>query len=447
MNDKTIVKRNNAFSAVLMGIFICVALFIASINIFIAPPITREADVFEGKFYSVDEVELTIRKEKDSTLFAEDQHAASLVFPIQYGHLLGYSSYTSGKSGLRERFRNYLYDGEKVGKDIELTINHEIQMKCFDVLDELQRDGSVVVLDNDTGRILGLVSTKESAYFDANRIDDIDFEKISESYLLKPEWEICTKPGSTFKVITGIGLYESDLEDYVFYDEKGYVEVGDAQIYNAGHTAYGQLDLSKAIKVSSNTYFVSALKENETLYDSVKTVCDRFRIGADIELDFCTLSSDFIYADDEFSRALTMFGQGDVYITPVHNSMIFSSIASGKLMKPYVVATNTERTFFDRLMNRNKTVKPVVLEKDVIRDAEDIRDSLALAAENYGFKAGFYAKTGTAELNDDGTLYQFWLCVANSDFTVVISTTGEYGYSSDLIAPMQEIIAFVETKY
>lgn len=445
MNDRTIVKRNNAFSAVLMGGFICVALFIAAINIFITSPVTREADVYEGHFFSADGFALSQKKEKDSTLFAEDQHAASLVFPIQYS-LIGYNSYACGKSGLRQRYCDYLYSGRERGKDISLTINHQIQMKCFDVLDELQRDGSVVVLDNDTGRILCLVSTKESAYFDANRIDDIDFEKISESYLLTPEWEIWSKPGSTFKAITGTAMFLSGLEDYVFYDEKGYVEVGDAQIYNAGHTAYGQLYLSKAVNVSSNTYFVSALKENETLYDSVKAVCDRFRIGADIELDFCTLSSDFIYADDEFSRALTMFGQGDVYITPVHNAMIFSSIASGKLMKPYVVATNTERTFFDRLMNRNKTVKPVILEKDVIKGAEGIREALTLAAENYGFE-DCIAKTGTAELNDEGTLYQFWLCVANSDFTVVISTTGEYGYSSDLIAPMQEIIAFVETKY
>lgn len=124
-------KRYKIFSGLLMGLFICFAVFLTAISLTVDKPggIAR-ADVYEGGIYTSDGVLLTDFMNLDSSNpdNPEKQHARLLTYPEGYSHLLGFNSMRYGLSGIRDRYSDWLYDGKrnKNGKDLQLTINHNL---------------------------------------------------------------------------------------------------------------------------------------------------------------------------------------------------------------------------------------------------------------------------------------------------------------------------------
>lgn len=440
-------KRTKMFSGLLMGLFICFAVFLAAINLTVDKPgCIARADVYEGEIYTSDGVCLTELKNLDSSS-PEKKHARSLKYPEAYSHLLGFNSTRYGTSGLRDRYSDWLYDGKrnKNGKDLQLTINHNLQLFCYDELNAFGKNGSIVVIDNE-GAIRALVSTKESGTYNANEVDSLDFSKIPDGFLVG-EYEQSYLPGSTLKLLSSIALIENGQGDFVYNDKTGYINIGGGTIHNAGNSIKGELDLKNALKESANVYFVSALDGTEGFYNQLKDVASRFKLGEEIRLDFCSMNSSFDYTpENDFQKALAVFGQGnESAVTSIQNAMIFSCIMNnnGTMMKPYVVETNTERGFFEELFNMNCEVKPEVLAKNVIskKTAKKIKEALEYTAvEGYGLPEGI-AKSGTAELPNGKN--QLWLCVATEDYSICISITSR-GYSSSLIKPMKNILGFIE---
>lgn len=440
-------KRNKIFSGLLMGLFICFAVFLAAISLTVDKPggIAR-ADVYEGGIYA-ECVLLTDFENLDSSNNPEKQHARSLTYPEAYSHLLGYNSTRYGTSGLRDRYSDWLYDGKRNGNgnDLHVTINHNLQLFCYDELNAFGKNGSVVIIENKSGAIRALVSTKESGTFNANEVDSLEFSELPDGFLIG-EYEQSYVPGSTFKVPSAIALIENGNDDYIYNDKTGSINAGDGIVHNAGSSIKGELDFKEALKESANVYYVSAL-ENEGFYDQLKDVAESFKIGEEIRLDFCTLNSSWDYnPKNGFQKALAVFGQGnESSITPIHNAMIFGCIMNnGTMMKPYVVETNTERGLFDYIFNTNLTVNPEVLAKNIItkKTSKKIREALEYTAvEGYGLPEGCIAKSGTAELSNGKN--QLWLCVATEEYSICINMTSQ-GYSSALIEPMKKILDFIE---
>lgn len=190
---------------------------------------------------------------------------------------------------------------------------------------------------------------------------------------------------------------------------------------------------------------MSAL-ENEGLYNQLKDVASRFKLGEEIRLDFCTVNSSFDHTpENDFQKALAVFGQGNkTAISSIQNAMIFSTVMNnGTMMKPYVVETNTERGFFEVLFNMNPETKPEVLGKNVIskKTAKKIKEVLEYTAvEGYGLE-GCIAKSGTAELPNGKN--QLWLCAATEEYSICMNMTSQ-GYSSALIEPVKNILDFIE---
>jgi len=62
--------------------------------------------------------------------------------------------------------------------------------------------------------------------------------------------------GSTFKAVTALaGLEKGLVTPSTTLNDPGYIQVGELKRYNAKHQAYGSVDLTKAIQVSSDVYF------------------------------------------------------------------------------------------------------------------------------------------------------------------------------------------------
>jgi penicillin-binding protein 2 len=62
--------------------------------------------------------------------------------------------------------------------------------------------------------------------------------------------------GSTFKAVTALaGLEKGLVTPGTTINDPGYIQVGELKRYNAKHQAYGSVDLTKALQVSSDVYF------------------------------------------------------------------------------------------------------------------------------------------------------------------------------------------------
>ncbi len=399
---------------------------------------TKLPNVYEGNIITADGVLLSTNNygtadaqaqtggpQRDS--FFINIHKGTLTHPHLYSALLGYNSSFYGRSGLRKLYQAYLYDGkrEKPGKTLELTINHRLQKLGYEILKQHDADGSAVVMNNHTGAIEALVSYKQAASYNANKIDKAydTWNQISDFWY--PEWRLPVCPGSTFKIVSGLGIIESGNSGFVYKDTSGAIKVNGEEIQNAGHKARGTLTLKEALRWSANVYFIKLYRDVvDPKYLSQQA--EKFLLGSAIPTDFATLKSTWeVDANDAFNVAQTSFGQGNTQLTPVHSAMILASVVNGgDLLKPYVVASKTEksnffRTFLQKLFHRQDSKRTVLEHIGPDAAVAEMKEDLAFTASKYGFKQGHYAKTGTAQLpNKD---IQIWMVAATDNYTAVLS--------------------------
>jgi penicillin-binding protein 2 len=146
------------------------------------------------------------------------------------------------------------------GKDLVLTIDMRLQ-RIAEQAFEGQR-GALVAIDPSNGEILAFVSRPA---FDPNLfVDGIDVESWrqlneSEDFPLVNRPLFGTYPiGSTYKpfvALAALELKKRGAKDIIY--DPGYFELGPQRYRNSGSTAYGAVDMHRALVVSSDTYFYS----------------------------------------------------------------------------------------------------------------------------------------------------------------------------------------------
>ncbi|MBF1091492.1 MAG: hypothetical protein HXL51_06940, partial [Solobacterium sp.] len=123
---------------------------------------------------------------------------------LSYAWLLGYYSineHQQNSYGLRGNLKDYLLfqlDKNNQGALVKLTTNTDLQNYAYQLLDGME--GSITVLDNQTGEILCL-SSQSTVDFNVNDPDSMLASNITESQFRRGTFEK-DPPGSTFKVIT-----------------------------------------------------------------------------------------------------------------------------------------------------------------------------------------------------------------------------------------------------
>lgn len=338
---------------------------------------------------------------------------------IQYGesfsHLIGFNSAIYGLSGLRSRFSEDLFDGGKdgVGAQIKLTVDAELQHYCYDILNG--NEGSCVVLDSKSGEVLALASRSSAKTgYEANLIDEkySTYSKI-DSFFYDRSITAFDPPGSTFKMVTAVSLYQNNMAD-ITYNDKGVYKTAKAEYHNFGENKYGKINLETAMKRSSNTYFCYVT--NRLGANALIKTAKGFMYNEAVKLDFCTLNSNFELSnfEDEDLLVQTGFGQGKTLVSPLFLAMQIGAIQNnGALIRPYVVSS---------VVNDDK-IKYAAGKAFVLNNVGDkkaiapVYDILCKTANSYGFKSTedikIIAKTGTAELpNDKHTVYMtLGLCI------------------------------------
>ena len=375
--------------------------------------------------------------------------AAKIVFPESYSYIIGYNSRMYGLSGLRQTMGYYLFDvtdENKKGCTVSLTVDNELQSLAYSILRDREMKGSITVLDNKTGEILGLASRREIDFDIREEALEKNWEKYNsyEGFFLQLGVKEAEAPGSTFKIITSAAAFIKEKDDYIFQDTGSFVPEGGAEIHNAGRAAYGEVDLEKAFVSSVNTYFAS-LACNEIGGKTLKETSSAFMFNEDIELDFTTLSPRFSLGDySQNTIAQTAFGQGLTQISPLYLAMVVQSIANeGEMLKPYLIK-NASLYEGKKVVYAGKTQKlanPLTPET-----AEKVKNLMISAGEEYGISEDgrvVGAKTGTAEI--PGGLYHLYFAAFTEDYTIVISRNDAQSYdtSGSLVELIKPILNYL----
>lgn len=221
------------------------------------------------------------------------------------------------------------------GQDLALTLDAAIQAvaerELAATVERLRaKNGSVVLLDPESGAILALASYPT---FDPNRFSDSG----PESWRNRPIAD-AYEPGSTFKMVTAAAALELGL---IRPEERIDCEMGGitlAGVRIADHKPFGLLTFREIIAKSSNVGTIkTALRvSNRDFYDTVRA----FGFGRTTGVDLPGESPGLLMPVERWpalAKAYISFGQG-ISITPLQLAVAFAAVANGgRLLEPYVV--------------------------------------------------------------------------------------------------------------
>lgn len=280
----------------------------------------------------------------------EDKIIRNYPFDGLYSHVIGYvTNDYSSRTLIENKYNADLLEsdilsnivdevkyGEKRGKDITLTIDHELQKCANDAMGAY--NGAVVALDPKTGEILAMVSKPD---FNPNP-GSLVLDDLEDTALFSRAIQMPYPPGSTYKIITAASVIENGLEDEIYSDTTGKFVTGDYTCRNSGGTAYGNTDLASGFKVSSNVYFSYMGSQLGT--NNIQSVAQRFLLNTNLNkqlgFDLEIAQSSFQTGDmTEAERAMSSIGQGQTEMTPLHIALAGATIANNGIMpRPYLVS-------------------------------------------------------------------------------------------------------------
>jgi penicillin-binding protein 2 len=258
--------------------------------------------------------------------------------------------------GVRAARQNYFKEYRKAGKTLSGAIK--------------AHSGAMVVSDVNTGEVVAMASypTFDPREF-VDGITDERFKQLSDPSRHFPLTNRAVSgrypPGSTFKLVTALTALQTEINGKpIITPKSGYLDVGYFEVpkfkklgtkyrwYNAGSSAFGLLDLRRAIKVSSDAYFYNIANSIETaggptrdaIQKTAKTlgfgrvtnirlpgekagiIPDAARLKRLNQLDPTKFPRDKWNYGDTVNVAI---GQGEVLVTPLQLNRAYSAFANG----------------------------------------------------------------------------------------------------------------------
>lgn len=354
-----------------------------------------------------------------------------------FGHVTGYYTFNFGSTQI-ERLQSDvlmgdtaeqeikaltdLLSGESATGSVHLTLRADAQQVAQDALRDpatgQMREGSVVVLEPDTGAIVAMYSWPD---IDPNLIavpDSDEAEAVLDFYnnfpgkpLLANAYQERYMPGSSFKVITtGIALENGVTAlDRVFPNESEWTPPQTTDpIQNYGGTVCGG-SMVEVFYRSCNIPFAQLAVELGP--EAMVAGTQAWGIGERIPIDLPgAVASSFGDVEDFVDQlpllAIGGFGQGNDVMVPLHMAMVAATVANdGQMMEPYVVDTTR---YHDGAVLERTT--PSVWKTPISPSTASTLTQLMIEVVQQGTGRSMQlaggiqaaAKTGTAQLNAAG---------------------------------------------
>lgn len=254
-----------------------------------------------------------------------------------------------GRYGIEKQFNDELagvkgiVKGDRVepprdGKDIELTIDRNIQAQGEEIIKKLveqwgAESATVIVQEPQTGKILAMGNYPT---FDPNRYQDAEMKNFINQAV-----QSVYEPGSVMKPITmASGIDSGKITPDTAYNDTGSVTLNKRTIKNWDMKAYGRTTMTGVIEHSLNvgTVFAQRTMGNEIFKDYF---INRFAFGESTGIALPgerkgDLSA--VLEGKDVNYATAAFGQG-IAITPLKMVSAISAVANrGILMRPIIRA-------------------------------------------------------------------------------------------------------------
>ncbi|MCL1918173.1 MAG: penicillin-binding transpeptidase domain-containing protein [Peptococcaceae bacterium] len=348
---------------------------------------------------------------------------------------LGYSSKVYGSSGVEKAREKTLlgltggswldmlkreFSEEKKGYDIVLTLDADLQKVAVEAMEG--RVGSAVVLDPKTGEVLALVS---SPRFDPNALEE-NWESIIGGNNSPMSNHAFSRfpPGSVMKIVSSMVLFQGGVDTGELYHCTGSTVINGQTISEQNGNAHGWVNYDMALAYSCNTYF--AERGIQAGDDAFKKAVSGFgfgdRIPFDLSLEKSAISNSSAVGDnmDVNLKASSLFGQGQVLISPFHMALIVAAVANeGTMMSPYLV-----QRVLGPDQNMIEEAEPKVWRQPLsAAQAAKIKNGMIEAVRDPQGTAGLgmipgvtvAAKTGSAEPGGSGQTHAWYAAFAPAD--------------------------------
>ncbi len=247
----------------------------------------------------------------------------------------------------------------QVGKNIQLTVDSEVQNFCFNLLKGVS--GSISVIDVNTGYYIALASAPA---FDPNKfsegISSSDWQALLDNKykpLINKSISSFYPPGSTIKPLVALAALESGISPNEIFSCNGKHEVEDTSLESGIKTfhcwkkdGHKEVNMNKAIKVSCDVYFYHIARR--VGIDKIAEVCRRFGLGNEV-FDLFYEEQPGIVPDKKWKRA-----------TLGKKWLIGETLVSA-IGQSYFLSTSSQLSLaFAQIVNGGKQIRPNLIYKD-----------------------------------------------------------------------------------
>ena len=395
--------------------------------------------------------------------------------PVRYSenqsavHIIGYtdSSGKSGISGIEKAYNNFLSENsgkltvsfqvDAVGRvlagmdkyindnnftskaGVVLTLDSTIQKAAESALDSSNiKSGATVIMKVHTGEILAMASVPT---YDPNNIADY---LTAEGSPFINKALMSYSVGSIFKPFVAACAIENGISPEFKYECKGKITVGDRGFRCYDNKAHGKINMTEALEVSCNCYFVNLINKIDT--EHLLSLCKKSGLGQELTLAPGISSAKGILPSEKSleskgTLANFAFGQGEFLASPLQISSLYHTLTTGNYITPNLVMGFTNNI---GLMTKEKSAEPIKVLSD--EAVSLISKMLSSAGESYNISGGA-GKTGTAQsgvYNDGKETLRTWFAgyypAEKPEYIIVILCENGRSGTADCVPVFKEII-------
>ena len=356
----------------------------------------------------------------------------------------------------------------EAGDDVRLTIDSNLQSYAEGAIGSMGLPGAFVAMNAKNGEILAMGSepTFDPSIF-THPITQSEYRDLTsrktDAPLANRAIQGLYPTGSTFKMITATAALQDHLiSPNTIYNDTGTLKLDTLTLHNAGKAINGPINMSDALKVSSDLYFYNlgikakASKGGGQIQDWARNYGLGEKSGIDLPAEVDGLIPDpawrnRLYQEDLTDRPWTVgdnvnlaVGQGDLEADPLQMAVAYAALGNGGTVVTPHLGDDVESVTGKVLEEIRPAPRRHLDISPTTRDT--IMTGLTRAAMEPGgtsypvfghFPIAVAGKTGTAERpNQPDQSWYIALAPARDPQIVVAVTVERGGFGADTAAPV-----------